>query len=371
MRIAFITTYGVKCGIATYTEHLAEEICKENEVAIFAEDYLNNAQPEFKTNLKLFRCFNRSSADARLLRALNLYNPDVIHIQHEYGIFKNLSNVLEKIRSKFNGRTIMTLHTVKTNCHFDLENCADHFIVHKEPARVHLVEKCGIEPERVSVIPHGTLIVPKIPSKMARWRLGLPSDKKIILSHSFFERRKNIDKIVKAVANLRKEFSLYYIHLGGLHPQVIPDNGQKYFQECMQLIKKLNLGSSVKFINRFIPEEELMFFLNACDLIVTIENSSYPNISASGIMHTVVCKPVIASDVVNFAEFPPGSFYRIKVEEESLTDAIRDILLNQELSDMLTANLMKYAEETSWKRVAEKHLKVYEKCIPTLKYIHA
>jgi len=369
MKIAFVTTYGVKCGIATYTEHLAEEVCKENEVAVFAEDYLNNAQPDFKTNLRLFRCFNRNLADTRLIKALSLYDPDIIHIQHEYGIFKNLTNMLRKMRERFDGRVVMTLHTVKTNCDFDLEGCADHFIVHKEQAREHLI-KCGLEPERVSVIPHGTLIVPKIPSRIARWKLNLPMDKKIILSHSFFERRKNIDKIIKAVAKLRNEFSIYYIHLGGLHPQVIPENGQRYFEECLQLIENLNISSNVRFISRFISEEELVYFLNACDLIVTIENSSYPNISASGIMHTVARKPVIASDVVNFSEFPPGSFYRINVEEESLTSAIRDVLLNRELSDMFIANLMKYAEETSWSRIAEEHLKIYEECIP-LKYIYA
>ncbi|HID42373.1 MAG TPA: glycosyltransferase [Archaeoglobaceae archaeon] len=371
MKIAFITTYGVKCGIATYTEHLARGLSIEHDVTIFAEDNLGNTQPDFKTNLKLFRCFNRNSPDTRLLRALDLYSPDVIHIQHEYGIFKNLKDVLTRIRAQYKGRTIMTLHTVKTNHKFDLHGCADYFIVHKEHARMHLVGDCEIEHDRIKVIPHGTLIIPQISSRAARLRLGLPLDSIIILSHSFFERRKNIDKIIKVIAELKNEFPLYYIHLGGLHPHVKPENGQLYLQDYLKLIKELDVSSKVKLVNRFIPEEELVYFLNASDIIVTLENSCYPNISASGIMHTVAGKPVIASNVINFAEFPEGSFYKVKIEEDSLKQAIRDILLNSELSDGLLRNLLKYAKETSWDKIAEKHLKLYERCVSTIRYVYA
>jgi glycosyltransferase involved in cell wall biosynthesis len=362
MRIAFITTYGVRCGIATYTEHLVKELSRKHEVVIFAEDCLENEQPNFKTELRVVRCFNRNFPDMRLLDALESYRPDVIHIQHEYGIFKNLRDLLVQITDRFEGRTVITLHTVNAANSFDLHECADYFIVHKEHGREYLVEQ-GIDANRVKVIPHGTLIVPYIPTNAARRKLGLPLDRKIVLSHAFFERRKNIDRIIRAVADLKDELPLYYVHVGGLHPHVTLADGKLYFEECLRLIEELGVNSDVSVVNKFTTEEELVYYLNACDVIVTLENCNFPKISASGIMHTVANKPVIASDVINFAEFPDGAFYRVKIDENSVKKAIKEILLNPELSRELSRNLLQYAERTSWNKVAQEHVRLYKMCM--------
>jgi len=371
MRIAFISTYGVKCGIATYTEHLAREIAGNNDVIIFAEDCINNHQG-VNSDLKYIRCFNRNSKDDRLLKALRKFKPDVVHIQHEYGIFKNLRDVLEMVRQNFNGKTVMTLHTVNVANGFDLHNCSDYFVVHKELAKRYLETFEGINREFLKMIPHGTLIVPKIPQDVARKQLGLPAEGKIILSHAFFERRKNIDKIIRAVAKLRNEFPVYYIHLGDVHPHIPEINGKIYYRECLRLLKELNVESNVRFVKRFVPDEELFYYLNACDVIVTLENENYPKISASGIMHTVVEKPVIASDVTNFAEFPRNSFYRISIDIDELKTAIREVLSNEELAEKLVKNLLRYARETSWDKIAREHLRLYSECIEkaALRYIY-
>jgi|Deesub1362A_J573_1020465.scaffolds.fasta_scaffold01269_10 glycosyltransferase involved in cell wall biosynthesis len=361
MRIALISTYGVKCGIATYTDHLARELSKKHEVKVFAEDVVGNSQPEFNSEIEYVRCFNRENNDRRLEETLKSYNPDVIHIQHEYGIFRDLKEMLLRVRKAFSGRTVMTLHTVNISNGFDLHDCADFFIVHKESARDYLLME-GVSGRTVRVIPHGTLVVPHIPAEQARKKLGLPIDRKIILSHAFFERRKNIDKIIMAVAELRHEIPLYYIHVGDIHPQKTT-SCQIYHDECVKAVRQLGLENYVKFVKRFIPDEKLVYYLNACDVIVTLENDNYPRVCASGIMHTVAFKPVIASDVTNFNEFPDGSFYRIDIDVDSLKHAIREIVFNPDLSARLSHDLLSYAAETSWEKVAKEHIRLYEECL--------
>lgn len=151
---------------------------------VFAEDYLKNSQPDHESDLKVIRCFNRDHPDNRLLDALQTYRPEVIHIQHEYRIFKNLE-LMHQISRKYRGRTVITLHTVRRD-EFDLNGFADYFVVHKESCKRHLVERDRVDDHRVEVIPHGTLIFPQIPTRTARLKLGLPLDRKIILSHGFF-----------------------------------------------------------------------------------------------------------------------------------------------------------------------------------------
>jgi len=361
VRIGLISTYGVKCGIATYTTHLANQLAKEHEVIIFAEDYINNEQPDFNSDFKVMRCFNRNYSSSRLLEALQTYPCDIIHIQHEYNIFNKQKEELSQLAAKYEGRMVITLHTVyPPSGTFDLQDCADCLIVHNDYGKEYLVQQ-GIKRNKVKVIPHGTLLLPRIPPQEARAKLRLPQDHKIILTHSFIEKRKNIDKIIKAIAALKNEIPISYIHIGTVHPHAPVSLGQSYLNECNQLIRELDVASEVIIINRFINEEEMSYYLAAADIIIVMEESSYPEIHGSGVLHTVAPgKPIIASDIPDFAEVPDHAIYKIANTEESVEKAIRDILLNPEFATRLSENILIYAQATSWENTAKIHAALYE-----------
>ena len=361
MRIGLISTYGVKCGIATYAAHLANQLAKEHEVIIFAEDYLNNEQLDFNSDLKVMRCFNRNYSSSRLLEALRTYPCDMVHIQHEYNIFSKLKNELNQVAAKYKGRTAITLHTVyPPSGVFDLQESADCFIIHNDYGKEYLLKQ-GIKRNIIKIIPHGTLLLPRIPSNEARVKLRLPQDRKIILTHSFIERRKNLDKIIKAVATLKNELPIIYIHVGTVHPHALVSLGQSYLNECNQLIRELDVVSEVMIINRFINEEELGYYLAAADIIIIMEESSYPEIHGSGVLHTVAPgKPIMASDIPDFAEVPDDAIYKIANTEKSVEKAIRDIFLNPEFASRLSDNFLIYAQATSWENTSKIHAELYE-----------
>ena len=361
MKIGVICTYGVKCGIATYAAHLAQQLAKKHEVTIFAEDYLNNKQPDFSSDLKIIRCFNRNYPSPRLLGALQVYPCDIVHIQHEYGIFGKLKNELSHVAAEYEGRTVITLHTVyPPDGVFDLQSCANCFIVHNSYGKEYLLGQ-GIKENKVKVITHGTLLLPQISQGEARAKLHLPLDHKIILTHSFIERRKNIDKVIKAVAKLKNGLPVTYIHVGGIHPHLLDMLGQLYLNECIQLIRELDVASEVIIVDRFVTEEKMSYYLAAADILIVIEDSTYPEVHASGVMHTVTPgKPVIASDMPDFAEFPDDAVYKINIDEESLKQAIKAVLSDSRLASRLSNNLLMYAQATSWENTAERHVGIYE-----------
>ncbi|MBC7114461.1 MAG: glycosyltransferase [Archaeoglobi archaeon] len=365
MRIGLISTYGVKCGISTYSEHLIEALLKYpgNEIFVFAEENRGNSRDEFSSRVEFIRCFHRSVDDEkRILDALKEINPDILHIQHEYSIFRNFE-MLQKIYELFRGRTVMTLHTINLEKEFDLKGFADHYVVHNGPSKEYLVRH-GVSEENVHVIHHGTLIAPKMSKEEARKKLNLPLDRKILLSHAFFEKKKNIDLILQAVAELRDEFPLYYVHAGGVHPYGSPpEKHQLYYERCLKMVEELGLEDIVRFDARFIPDEELFIYLNSADIILVVEENKYPLLSASGTMHTVAERPVIGSDIMTFCEFPEGSFYRIEISVEALKKAIRELLTDEELGRSLVERMMEYARKTSWEEVAKEHLKLYRKVL--------
>jgi len=371
MKIGLIATYGVRCGIATYTAHLAQQLAKEHEVIIFAEDYLNNKQPDFNSDLKVIRCFNRNHSSPGLLKALRTYPCDIVHIQHEYGIFGNLKNELSHVAAEYEGRTVITLHTVyPTDGVFDLQSCADCFIIHNSYGKEYLLEQ-EIKGDKIKVIIHGTLLLPQISQREVRIKLHLPLDRKIILTHSFIERRKNIDKVIKAVAKVKNGLPITYIHVGSVHPHLLDWLGQSYLSECRELIEELGIASEVMIIDRFISEEEMSYYLAAADVIVIMENSTYPEIHASGVMHTVTPgKPVIASNIPDFAEFPDDAVYKINIDEESLKRAIKEVLSDSGLASRLSGNLLSYAQATSWENTAKRHVEIYEDITNSYRLAH-
>jgi len=360
MRVCLVATYGVKCGIATYTAHLAQWLAKEHEVVIFAEDYLDNKQSDFSSDLKVIRCFDRNRPSPRLLKALRVCPCDIVHIQHEYGILGNLKNELSQIAAEYKGRTVFTLHTVYPQSGvFELQNCADYFIIHNSYGEEYLLKQ-GLSRNRIRVITHGTLLLPKISPREARGKLHLPLERKIILTHSFIERRKNIDKVIKAIAKLKNDLPISYIHVGGVRPHTPEWLGQLYLNECIQLIKELDVTSEAMIIDRFISEEEMSYYLAAADVIAVMEESTYPEIHASGVIHTVTPgKPVIVSDIPDFAEFPHDAVYRISIDEESVKQAIKEVLSDPGLASRLSENLLRYAQATSWENTAKRHAEVY------------
>lgn len=365
MRIGIISTYGVKCGISTYVEHLIEGFLKlpGNEIFVLAEDNKENSRNEFSSKVEFIRCFHRYEEDEeRILKALEEVSPDVLHVQHEYSIFRNFE-MLERIHEKFEGRTVMTLHTINLEKKFDLHGLADYYVVHNEPSKDYLVEN-GVPEGRVRVIHHGTLIAPDMPKDKARRKLNLPLDRKIILSHAFFEKKKNIDLILQAVAELRDEFPLYYVHAGGVHPYGSPpERHHLYYERCLKLVEELGLNDIVRFDARFIPDEELFVYLNSADVIMVVEENRHPLLSASGTIHTVAKRPVVASDIPNFCEFPEGCFYKVDLSVESLKKAIRELLTDEKLAESLVERMMEYARRTSWDEIAREHLKLYERVL--------
>jgi len=118
VRIAFISTYPpIECGIGTYTSYLNEALKKlHNETFVISQI---GAQGK-----NVFPIFSRDSISlgADIFNMCDKITPDVIHIQHEYGLYGSQRGVQIAefiLRCKLAGEPVVTtLHTV----HVELED---------------------------------------------------------------------------------------------------------------------------------------------------------------------------------------------------------------------------------------------------------
>ena len=176
MKIAIISSYGVYCGIARYTYHLAEGLIKEgHNVRIFAryrEEREHYEKELKKLPLKVIRCWKNENTE-KIIKELLEYKPDIIHLQDICRIKK----IYKKVHELFPGKIVVTFHSVaapRVSFHAvtqisdktfvnRVKPYIDHYIVHNKLSKKFLTKKNKIKKNKISVIDHGTLCCQKIP----------------------------------------------------------------------------------------------------------------------------------------------------------------------------------------------------------------
>ena len=137
---------------------------------------------------------------------------------------------------------------------------SDRILTLSECFRTLVLER-GIEPGKVSVIPGGTDIVrfqPAADRSLCRQKLGLPTDRRLLLSVRRLAARMGLDNLLRALPEIVRRCPDVLLLLGGSGPEKSNLEG---------LILSLGLKDHVKMLG-FIPDEQLPTYYQAADLFV-------------------------------------------------------------------------------------------------------
>ena len=152
LKIAVVSVWDIPCGIAAYTKSLVGEFKNLNhQVQVFTEYDGGKVDTD-----GVIHCWRRGESLQGLVRKIKEFSPDVIFIQHEYGIFPDARQWTKFISAIQDYNYYVVFHSVYN--HKDKAVCeaiCKNIIVHTEAAKNVLQEK-GITAD-ISVIPHGCL----------------------------------------------------------------------------------------------------------------------------------------------------------------------------------------------------------------------
>lgn len=375
MKIAYVSTYyPQRCGIAAYTSFLIEGIRKvspKTHVRVIAEKEASAIKNEF---FEVVPCWSRQEDYVGQMLP-HLSDVDVLHIQHEYSIYKfddRLPTLLEKVPKEI--RKIVTIHCVRPaqvseRWKVDEEyagriaKLADHVIVHLESQKEILL-RLGVLPEKISVIPHGTKIF-EVNPEVSRRRLGLPLVGNILLMFGFVKPHKCLHVAVEALNLIRKECENTYLFIaGGLAPTA-PEEHRRYADSLKKKIEELNLEENVIFPNRYYPDEDVPYIFNACDIVLFPYYEE--DRSASGSLHLAIGagKPIIASRIPKFEELKHISdeLLVLPYNSEVIAKLALRILKEPEFRSHIAKRTEAYRKLTSWENTARKHLALYNRII--------
>jgi hypothetical protein len=118
-RIAFVGNWKMRCGISTYAEKLWPHIISQiNDWRIFAERNYEKTGPlnvvgnVIVDSSKVIECWSRGDSLVELIKQIKEFAPDVVWIQHEYGLWPNARHWLSLMSQLTGTRVIVTLHSV-------------------------------------------------------------------------------------------------------------------------------------------------------------------------------------------------------------------------------------------------------------------
>ncbi len=117
----------------------------------------------------------------------------------------------------------------------------------------------------------------RMEKKIARQKLGLLEDENIILFFGFIRKYKGLDLLLQAMQILQYEHQL---NPTSILPKLIIA-GEFYEDEkiCTDIIESLSANNLIYSFTHFIPDDEVKYYLNACDFVI----QPYRNATQSGV----------------------------------------------------------------------------------------
>jgi glycosyltransferase involved in cell wall biosynthesis len=365
LKVAYVGVYGIACGIATYNEELIDSLKSLCDVRVFAEYADTQNDPEFVT-----RCWDRNEhPKGDLIRAIEEFNPDVIHIGHEYGLFpKGFFFTSLITRLKHYGKPIVvTLHSVYEHLDKSVqEGCIPNVICHTDEAKNTLVAK-GIADSKITVVPHGNTVtlnedgdVELLSDLWNTWQTP-----NTIFQPGFLFAYKGHRNMIKVIARLKEQLpDVHYIVQASENPNTKAEHDALY-EELMNDIFALGLQDNVTINRGFAPKQLLMSHIRTvkCCVLPYCNHEDHNVRATSGIARMVLTTetPLITSRVHLFDDID-GIVDKATSEDEFFEKTLA-ALTDWKVKTRQIEDRKAFMKATRWDIVAHKTLDVYKSIV--------
>jgi glycosyltransferase involved in cell wall biosynthesis len=320
-KIAWITTWNTKCGIATYSQHLISNMQSAN-IQVYAPANQNRLSADDNSirNWILSKDFNNFDL---LSQDIEMKCQNIIYIQFNYGFFNHLE------LSKFINRHVSQNRKIFVELHatwdqgghpnFDLNFISDAL---KQCTRVvaHTVEdlnrlkSIGLI-DNVCILPHGMIEVPGDPLK---------SSTKTISTYGFCLPHKGLIEVANAVILLNN--SGYPIKLNMINARYPANESTQISSQIRKLITDENMSDMINFDDDFHTDESCINKIRESDLVVF----AYQNTgeSASGAVRYGMASgvPVAITPIPIFNEMAGAVHVLPGVDVDSIANGLKFIL---------------------------------------------
>jgi glycosyltransferase involved in cell wall biosynthesis len=220
----------------------------------------------------------------------------------------------------------------------------DAIVVHSEHGRGRLVDELGVDPGRVHVIAHGAFTHLAERGQQDDCPPEFQTDGPVVLCFGLMRPYKGIEVLLQAWRGIA-DAELWIVGMPRMDISSL----------------RADAPAGVRFVPRFIDEDELPAYFKRADLVVL----PYLQADQSGVLFTALAfgKPLLLSNVGGFPEITESGAARVVPagDANALRQALRELLggraLLEDMGEKATAAAL---GRYSWDAVAREHIELYE-----------
>ena len=361
-----------RCGIATFTTHLAQAIGDARPAADCFVLAMNDAAHHhaYPSRVRFEIAENDIGAYRRAADFLNVGAADVVLVQHEYGIFggpagAHVLTLLRDLRMPI----VTTLHTILAEPNIaqrrvldELTRLSERVVVMSRQGADLLMQVHGVPESKIDVIPHGIPAVP-VGDAGSKDRLGV-AGRSVLLTFGLLSSDKGIEYVLDALPEIcARRPDVVYIVLGATHPHVVEREGETYRLMLEHRARRLGVAEHVIFHDRFVSQEELVDFLAAADIYIT-PYVQPAQITSGTLAYAIGAGKAVISTPYLYAREVLAEGRGVLVpwrDPSAIAREVVDLIENDTRRHELSARGAAYGRSMLWPAVAERYLESIER----------
>lgn len=373
--VLFVTTFPPReCGIATYSQDLITALklqfnesftCTFCALETDTEQHAYFQKPKFILNTDQKNSFVKTAFNINRDPSIEL-----VVIQHEFGFFDSREEDFFLFLEAISKPIIFVFHTVlpeptpkmheKVN---NMANLAASIIVMTNNASKILTDVYGIASYKITVIPHGTHLVPPLQKKNLKKYYNLENHR-VLTTFGLLSKSKSIETTLNALPEIiSKHPDVLFLILGKTHPTVAKHEGEQYRDMLKEKVMALKLTEHVRFVNEYLPLHKLLEYLQLTDIYLFTSKDPHQAVSGT-FAYAMSCGcPVVSTPIPHAKEVlsdNSGIIFDFE-NSEQLAASVVKLLDNKILLDMISSNSFHKMAATAWENSAIAHAKLFEK----------
>ena len=378
MKIAWVSSWPPRhCGIATYSYDLVSALrSADHKVEIVC--HTDGGTPDEKDVYPAIDLNSPLWAD-ELYRDVSRTSPDMVHIQHEFGLYRQGRDFATglfkplfrwKIEKLF--PVVVTYHSVysklrqKTALYMDImQKLVDAGIVHEFYQYIHLPHNIGRVVPNMHVIPHGAKCIRPYCKACFKEKIGVKATDKVIGLMGWFEPSKGFEKVIDNWDDVAERTSSSTRLVLAGEARGSSRTQEKYKEKLLSAVNSCRHRDRIKVILGSFSPQEYENILKSFDVMVL----PYNRCSQSGnLAHSFACGvPVIVNGIEGIKEEVEKSGAGVVVSSLDKEELIQNIIMlikDDEWANRLSKRALQYVKnKISWQSVAQKHIELYTKII--------
>lgn len=310
LRLAALTPWATRCGIAEYSLELLRAMREQTDVALalYCDDRTDAGH---SAGAEVCWTLGHNDSVPMALAHIGRSDAQVVLVQHQPSLFPLSDACCEQLaRLHRSGRVVvLELHATRpllTECRLSAMAVAalaelDRIVVHKPEDLNHLLSLglCN----NVMLLTLGVVQpLPEPDAAGARAMLGMPADGLVLGSFGFALPHKGIDTLVEAILPLERA-SGRRVHVLGLN-SVLDPRSEQVIHDCQARAQALGVADRVHWVTDYRPIDQCQHLLGAADYIVFPYTHTRESASGAVTIGLSTLKPVLVSPLEIFSDLP-------------------------------------------------------------------